>query len=77
MQELCDCGCPDTAITSVQQIYRYNPGVATDVPTPPAQNPNSLLIYPADRSIPAMCYPITTDGSGQTYQWNVETQLWV
>lgn len=60
-----------------QQIYRYNPGVATNVPTPPAQNPNGLGIIPNDPTAPAICLPITTDGSGQTYNWNIEIAQWV
>ena len=69
--------CSTSGSPSPQQLYRYNPGVSANAPTPPAQNPNTLGIVPANTALPAVCYPNTTDGSGQTFNWNIETALWV
>lgn len=84
MNEISDCGGSyartTTTVTTTPAvakfIYRYNPGVSSNVPTPPTQNPNSLGIVPDDLNAPAMCYPISTDGSGQTYTWNIESGSW-
>lgn len=69
--------CSTAGSPSPQQIYRYDPGVSTNVPTPPAQTPNTLGIVPDNAALPAICLPITTDGSGQTYNWNIELGIWV
>lgn len=69
--------CCNPSVSVIKQVYRYDPGVSTNVPTPPAFTPNDRGIVPDDPMQPATCYPISTDGSGLIYNWNIETGLWV
>ncbi len=81
MREISDCGggcgCRSRSPVVISQLLGYNPGVLTNVPTPPAQDPNTLGIVPPDPMLRAICYPDSDDGSGETFDWNIKLGKWV